>query len=86
MELFLKYRRTDNKTKLIKFHKTIGIWNIERPYITQQNTPIHIITNIMRDMSFVERVFHAFITCGTRELVVSIPANNPRYVSNIRIL
>jgi len=40
----------------------------------------------MRDISFVERVFHAFITWGTSELVVSSPANNPRYVSNIKIL
>jgi hypothetical protein len=47
------------------------------PYTVQRSTPMQSITNITREMSWVERVFHIFITWGMNAAVVSDPAIIP---------
>lgn len=36
--------------------------------------------NIHKDISFVDLVFHVFITCGKKDIVVNAPAINPKSV------
>jgi len=35
---------------------------------------------IKRDMSLVSLNFHVFITCGIKDMVVSVPAKSPKIV------
>src|SRR5438270_117495 len=50
---------------------------IQMPYTSHNATPRLNSVNISSEMSCVERVRQAWITCGTKAIVVSVPAARP---------
>lgn len=51
---------------------------ISSPYATHSTIPVQRMTNIDSEMSFVDFDFHALTNCGKKEIVVSVPARNPK--------
>lgn len=55
----------------------IGLLEIPTPYINQRTIPKRYNEFQRKDMSFVDFVFHAFITCGINETAMTIIAAYP---------
>lgn len=58
-----------------------GIELIANPYSTQRRMPAQKVMNMPVEISFVDRVFQVFMTCGRKESVVIVPAVRPRSVT-----
>jgi len=55
----------------------IGSEPIRTPYTSQQTRPVANIMNIHSEISLVCFVVTTLITCGTKDMVVSVPAIEP---------
>lgn len=60
--------------------KIIGPEPIINPYTSQHKTPSEKTRNIANEMSFAEREYHIFMTCGTKATVVNVAAKYPNIV------
>jgi len=68
------------KISVMLLAKIIGPEPIINPYISQHRTPSEKTRNIAKDMSFAEREYQIFVTCGTKATVVSVAAKYPNIV------
>lgn len=75
------------RTSVTPFARIIGQAIIKIPYRSQKKTPTVNRTNIISEISFVERVFQTLITCGRNDIVVKNPPTIPliatKSISNI---
>src|SRR5258708_25152963 len=59
------------------FAAIIGASRRTNPYTTHKEIPAAKLTSMPQEMSSQRRVRQALSTCGTKEIVVSVPATNP---------
>ena len=51
---------------------------INKPYVSHNKTPAINKSNISKERSFADLVFHILITCGTNVMEVMVPASKPK--------
>jgi len=65
---------------VILLAKIMGPESIINPYSSQHNTPSEKTRNIAKEISFAEREYQIFVTCGTKATVVNVAAKYPNIV------
>jgi hypothetical protein len=65
------------RISVAKFVSIIGRSEINMPYVSQSRTPVQKIRYIPSDKSLADFVFHVFMTCGKKAIVVQNPAASP---------
>src|SRR5258708_2417166 len=68
---------TSTSASVTAFAAIIGASRRTNPYTTHKETPAAKPTSMPQEMSSQRRVRQALSTCGTKEIVVSVPATNP---------
>jgi hypothetical protein len=73
----LRIRITVARRNVIPFARMTGSEPIRTPYTNHRKTPVEKMRYIPKEMSRVDFVFAALMTCGRKDIVVNTPAIIP---------